>query len=148
MSARHITSFIGQCQMWDGYLNPYYFPEKCFKSKKFLIFQMQFTPQVKKSLKRCGKEETLRYCILSLLKNRKFTPVLCDQVTKCLGSLTISLVSTTSTNDAPIIASKRIMNHTRSHESIRQHMWTAAHALISSQNRLLSHYSLKSYAPL
>ena len=35
------------------------------------------------------------------LKNGKFMPVLCDQVTQCLDSLTIKLVSATSTNDIP-----------------------------------------------
>ena len=46
------------------------------------------------------------------LKNGKFKPVLCDQVTQCLGSLTISPVTTTSTNDIPIIGGKRIMDCT------------------------------------
>ena len=35
------------------------------------------------------------------LQNGKLTPVLCDQVTQCSGSLTFSLVSATSTNDIP-----------------------------------------------
>ena len=29
------------------------------------------------------------------------------------------------------------MDHTQSHGSITKHMWNAAHALISSQNRLI-----------
>ena len=33
------------------------------------------------------------------LKNGKFMPVLCDQVTQCLGSLRISLVSVTNCYD-------------------------------------------------
>ena len=33
------------------------------------------------------------------LKNGKFMPVLCDQVTQCSGLQTISLVSATGTND-------------------------------------------------
>ena len=52
------------------------------------------------------------------LKNGKFTHVLCDQVTWCLGLLTISLVSAISTNDVPIIGGKRIMGLTQSHASI------------------------------
>ena len=43
----------------------------------------------------------------SPLKNGKFKHVLCDQVTWCLALLTISLVSTTSTNDVPIIGGKK-----------------------------------------
>ena len=38
---------------------------------------------------------------------RKKTPVLCDQVTQCLASLTFSLVSATSTNDVPTIRGKK-----------------------------------------
>ena len=52
------------------------------------------------------------------LKNGTFMPVLCDQVTQCLSSLTISLVSTTSTNDVSIIGGKRIMDRTQLHPSI------------------------------
>ena len=44
-------------------------------------------------------------------------PVLCDQFTQCLDSLTITLVSETSTNDTTIIQGKRIMDHTQSHPS-------------------------------
>ena len=43
------------------------------------------------------------------LKNGTFMNVLCDQVTWFLGLLTISLASTTSMNDVPIIGGKRIM---------------------------------------
>ena len=56
--------------------------------------------------------------------------------TRCLNSLTISLVSSISRNDILTIGGKRLMDHTWLHASITQHMWTAAHALISSQNRL------------
>ena len=48
----------------------------------------------------------------------KLTPVLCDQVTQCSGSLTFSLVSTTSMNDIPTIQGKRSMDHTQLHASI------------------------------
>ena len=54
----------------------------------------------------------------SPLKNEKFMPILCDKVTQCLGSLTISPVIVTSTNDIPIIGGKRIMDHTRQHVSL------------------------------
>ena len=40
------------------------------------------------------------------LKNEKSTPVLCDQVTRRPGSLTISLVSMTSMNDTPSYEAK------------------------------------------
>ena len=69
-------------------------------------------------------------------QNGKLTLVLCDQVTQCLSSLTISLVSTTGTNGTCTIQSKRILDHTWLHTSITWHVWTAAHALISSRNRL------------
>ena len=52
------------------------------------------------------------------LKNEKFMPILCDEVTQCLGSLTISPVIVTSTNDVPIIGGKRIMDRTRQHVSL------------------------------
>ena len=42
--------------------------------------------------------ETLKYWILFPLKNGKLTSVLCDQVTQCFNSLTISFISVTSTN--------------------------------------------------
>ena len=54
------------------------------------------------------KAETLEYWILFPLKNGKLTPVLCDQVTQCLGSLTLSLVSPTSTNDIPTYEVKEL----------------------------------------
>ena len=54
-----------------------------------------------------------------------------------LGSLTFSLVSSQSMNEFPIMQGKIIIYHTQSHTSITYHMWTAAHALISSWNRLL-----------
>ena len=59
-----------------------------------------------------SRTETLKYWILFTLKNGKFTPVLCDQVTQCLSSLTISHVSATSTNNVPMIGGKRIMDRT------------------------------------
>ena len=46
------------------------------------------------------------------LINGKLMPVLYDQVTKCLGSLTFSLVSTTSMNDIQTIQDKRILECT------------------------------------
>ena len=49
------------------------------------------------------------------LKNWKLMPVLCGLVTQCLGSLTFSIVSATSANDAPTIQGKRIMDCTQSH---------------------------------
>ena len=43
--------------------------------------------------------------------------VYCNQVTPCLGSLTLSFVSATSMNDIPTIQGKRIMDitHNRTH---------------------------------
>ena len=64
-------------------------------------------------------------------------PVLYDQVTQCLGSLTFSLVSATSTNDVPTIRrTHKILDRTRSHASSSWHEQIVALALISSQNRL------------
>ena len=48
-------------------------------------------------------KQTLNYWTLLPLKNEKLMPVLCDQVTQCSGSLTISLISVTTMNNAPII---------------------------------------------
>ena len=53
-----------------------------------------------------------------------------------LSSLAVSLVRTTSTNHFLIIRGKSIMDCTWLHASITKCMWTAAHVLISSQNRL------------
>ena len=53
------------------------------------------------------------------LKNGKLMPVICEQVTQCLGSLTFSLVSTTGTNYISTMQRKRIMDHTKLHASIR-----------------------------
>ena len=49
------------------------------------------------------KQKHYNIRFFSPLKNWKITPVLCDQVSQCLSSLTINLVSATSTNDVPII---------------------------------------------
>ena len=42
------------------------------------------------------------------LKNGKLTLALYGQVTQCSGSLTFSLVSTTSTNDVPLYKAKEL----------------------------------------
>ena len=73
-------------------------------------------------------------------KNGKLTSALCDQVTQCFSSLTISLVSVTSTNAVSIKGGKRIMKRTRLHASIAKCMLTAAHTIISSWNRLWPWY--------
>ena len=46
------------------------------------------------------------------------------------------LVNATSKNNIPTIEGKRIMDRTQSHASITSCVWTAAHAFISSRNRL------------
>ena len=79
-------------------------------------------------------------------------PVLCDQVSQCLGSLTFSLVSKTSANDFPSMTSPgmmppQIMSSSKTKEllhTIACILNTAhvdcytTHTVISAQNRLFS----------
>ena len=51
-------------------------------------------------------------------KNGKLTPVLCNQVTQCSVSLTVSLVSAASTNVIPTIRGKRILDYTCIHNIV------------------------------
>ena len=94
------------------------FPQKMFlKQAKITYFSNVIYMTSKNELKLMWLSRSTNLLDSFPPKNGELKSLLCNQVTQCSHSLTVSLVSLKSTNDVPIIQGKRIMDCTRSHVS-------------------------------